>query len=79
MKILPTIYRRPSATDRADLMHMGTLGKIKFGAPGRLIILHPLKPKLFRLFRPRTGLVNPLLASVQIVDNFKEILSHVET
>jgi len=52
-------------------MHMGTL---KFVAPGRLIILHPLKPTFFRLLRPSTGLV-----SAQIVDNFKEILLHVET
>jgi len=68
-----------SAADRADLTHVDTLGKIKFGAPGRLIILHPLKPTLFRLFRPRTGLANPLLVSAQIVDSFKQILSHVET
>jgi hypothetical protein len=36
------------------------------GIPGRLIIWRPLKPILFKLFRPMTG-----LACAEIADNFR--------
>jgi hypothetical protein len=52
---------------RAGLRHVGTLGRlINWLSLCRLIICHPLKPTFFKLFRPRTGLVNIFKGGCQI-------------
>jgi hypothetical protein len=55
----------------ADPRHVGATDRPLIGAWGKVTEWRPFEPKLFKNFRPYTGLTDILRARTQITDNFR--------